>query len=82
MQTKQARDITRVFDDGAPIDEALEQAAHLALLRHKQAGLPVAIWRDGKVAWVPAEELDPTLAVSGTAALECRGECRGRAGIV
>lgn len=55
-------DIETVLENGQRIDEALTQAARAALLRHKQAGLPVAIWRDGKVAWVRPEEVDPSLA--------------------
>lgn len=61
MAIRSARDITAVIDAGTPIDEALAQAARAALRRHKQAGLPVAVWRDGHVAWVPADTLDPAL---------------------
>lgn len=40
---------------------ALRQAVHEALLDHKRTGDPVAIWRDGRVVWVPAEEIPDTL---------------------
>ena len=36
---------------------ALRQAVQEALLSHKQAGNPVAIWQDQRVVWVPAEEI-------------------------
>jgi hypothetical protein len=39
------------------IDKALEEAAHQALRMHKRLGNPVVIWRDGKVVWVPPEEI-------------------------
>jgi hypothetical protein len=37
--------------------EALTQAVREALLRHKQAGDPVATWRDGRVVWVQPEDI-------------------------
>lgn len=37
--------------------EALRQAVREALLRHKQAGNPVAVWRDGRVVWIQPEDI-------------------------
>ncbi len=28
-----------------------------ALLRHKQAGNPIAVWRDGRVEWIQPEDI-------------------------
>ena len=28
-----------------------------ALRRHRLLGLPIAVWRDGKVVWIPPEEI-------------------------
>lgn len=39
------RDLPRIL-------EALQEAAGEAMLRHRQAGIPAAIWRDGKVELV------------------------------
>lgn len=39
------------------IQQAMKQAVREALIRHKQAGNPVATWRDGQVVWVPPEEI-------------------------
>ena len=36
---------------------AMRQAVREALLRHKQAGNPVAVWQDGKVVWVQPEDI-------------------------
>ena len=36
---------------------ALRQAVQEALLSHKRAGNPVAIWQDQRVVWVPAEAI-------------------------
>ena len=39
------------------VDEALRRASRHALLTHKRAGRPVATWKDGRVAVVPAEQI-------------------------
>lgn len=51
-------DIDKVFAEGTPIDEALKRAGRRAVLEHKREGLPLVVWRDGKVTWIPPEELD------------------------
>jgi hypothetical protein len=50
--------IEEIFKDGALIDLALKKAGKQALLKHKQSGNPVAIWQDGKVVWIPPEEIE------------------------
>jgi len=34
------------------------QAINEALLQHKRAGNPIAIWENGKIRWIPAGEID------------------------
>ena len=36
---------------------ALRLAVHEALLDHERAGNPVAVWEDGKVAWIAPEDI-------------------------
>ena len=36
---------------------ALKEAVAEAIAEHKRRGSPIVIWRDGKVVWVPAEEI-------------------------
>lgn len=46
---------------GVPIEEitaALHEAARDARRRHKAFGVPLVIWRDGKVVEVPPEEIE------------------------
>jgi len=42
---------------GAEIDEAFKKAVREALLKHKQAGNPIAIGRDGKVIIIQPEDI-------------------------
>lgn len=37
--------------------QALSEAVREALMRHKQAGNPVAVWRNGRVKWVKPEDI-------------------------
>lgn len=51
--------------DFASMLEAMRQGVQDALLRHKREGNPIAVWRDGAVAWIPPEEIDIDDAASG-----------------
>ena len=44
-------------DDIPRILRAMQQAVREALRRHKVAGNPVAVWRDGRVVWVQPEDI-------------------------
>ena len=44
-------------EDLEAIKSALGQAVGEALLKHKQAGNPVAVWRNGQVVWVAPEDI-------------------------
>lgn len=44
-------------EDVALILRALKLAVREALQRHKQAGNPVAVWRNDRVEWIPPEEI-------------------------
>ena len=46
---------------GIPISEVMEifaQAGREAYARHRALGIPIVIWRDGKVVEVPPEEIE------------------------
>ena len=45
------------INDHTRILDALRQAVREALLNHKRAGNPVAVWQNDRVAWVPADEI-------------------------
>jgi hypothetical protein len=39
------------------VEAAFALAARDAVAAHKREGLPIAVWEDGKVVWIPAEEI-------------------------
>jgi hypothetical protein len=49
--------IEAAFANPEKITQALAQGVHEALLKHKQAGNPVVVWRDGKMVWLKPEEI-------------------------
>ena len=57
MKAKQGSRIGEIFADGRQIDEALRLAARDAIRKHALHNVPVVVWRDGGIAWVPAREL-------------------------
>ncbi len=54
---KDTRPPSERVNDTALVRESLALSIEDALARHKQAGKPVAVWRDGQVAWIPPEEI-------------------------
>lgn len=59
MKPKRPTNIAAIFREGTPLDRALAAAGREAIRRHKQAGVPMAIWRNGEAVWVDATELEP-----------------------
>ncbi len=58
MKTNGRKDVNRILvEDGHVINDALKQGVRDAMLRHKEAGLPVLIYREGKAVWVMPQDL-------------------------
>jgi hypothetical protein len=49
--------ITRLFDEGTAIDEALRLGVQDALQRHKRLGQRVAVWRDGRAVVLEPDQI-------------------------
>ncbi|MEI8372511.1 MAG: hypothetical protein WCJ35_06725 [Planctomycetota bacterium] len=69
MANERHRNIRQLFREGTPIDSAMNAAVRDAVLQHKQKGLPLVVWRDGKVAWIPPDDLDLDPAATSTPTL-------------
>ena len=46
-----------LFDNSEAVDSAIKKAVKDALLKHKQANNPVAVWRDGQIVILKPEEI-------------------------
>jgi hypothetical protein len=56
-RTRAHPDIAAIMRDGRAIDRAINSAIREALLQHKRAGNPIAVWSRGKVVWLKPEEI-------------------------
>lgn len=57
MKENDTRSIREKLADLELIQNALDRAVREAVLSHARAGNPVAVWRDGKVVWIPPAEI-------------------------
>jgi len=58
MPTERKETIREMLLDRPRIEAALRRAAREAAILHKRAGVPLVIWKDGKVVNVPPEEIE------------------------
>ena len=65
-------DVAILIRDNDALKTALALAAYDTLREHKLLGFPIVVWRDGKVVWVPPEEIVLPEQKNG-AASESRG---------
>lgn len=49
--------VDEICREGTLIDSAVERAARDARHLHKQLGVPLVVWQDGKVVEIPPEEI-------------------------
>ncbi|MGH7391737.1 MAG: hypothetical protein ACREM3_20120 [Candidatus Rokuibacteriota bacterium] len=66
MSRRPSHEIERIIRDGAAIDRAIVAARRKVILRHRQLGVPLVIWRDGRVVEVPPESVELPVYEEGT----------------
>lgn len=44
--------------DWEAVDESMRRAVQRAVWEHKQLGDPIYAWKDGRMQWIPPEEID------------------------
>lgn len=49
--------LEQILTDDGEVGRRLRLAARNAVREHKRLGHPIAVWQDGKVVWIPAEEI-------------------------
>ena len=58
MSARPSQDIAWIIRDGTAIDRAIVAARRRVIQRHRQLGVPLAIWRDGEVVEVDPESVE------------------------
>ena len=51
-------ELDAIYDDKEKIHAALVEGVRDARRWHKRMGLPIVEWRDGKVVWITADEIE------------------------
>jgi len=51
-------EISRILNDADAVTSAIQRGINAALLKHKQSGNPICVWRDGKVIWIAPENIE------------------------
>lgn len=57
MTTPDSDRLSQLRAEAAAIEGAMREAAQEAVLAHQRLGLPMVTWQDGKVVWIPADQL-------------------------
>ncbi len=64
VEISSSKDISAILLDDNLVEKALNAATRDAIRLHKEKGLPLVVWRDGKTLWITAEEAECRLACS------------------
>lgn len=57
MQPEEMKGVGAILETDLP-GRAMRKAVREAVRRHKLLGQPIAVGRDGKVVWIPPEEIE------------------------
>ena len=57
MIERSRKDIGAIIREGTAIDRAIESAHRRVIRRHRQLGIPLVIWKDGRVIEVPPDSV-------------------------
>lgn len=57
MIHRSQKDIAAIVRDGTAIDRAIERAGYAVVRRHRQLGVPLVVWHDGRVVEMPPENV-------------------------
>lgn len=49
--------ISNILNDATKVTKIIQSGIRDALIKHKQAGNQICVWRDNKIVWVPAERI-------------------------
>ena len=57
MIKREEKDVGALMIDGDALDRAMVTAQIEAVRRHRLLGLPVAVWRDGRLVVLPPDQV-------------------------
>lgn len=60
-QIKVNDEISKIFNDIDSVKTAIQAGINAALMKHKQLGNPICVWRNDKVVWISPEDINITV---------------------
>jgi len=57
MIDRPRKDVRAIVRDGSIVDRAIESARERVIRRHKQLGVPLVVWRNGRVVEVAPDSV-------------------------
>lgn len=57
IHTYDPETLSQMLAEADAVEAAIRESVRDALLKHKQLGLPVVTWQDGRVVWIPADQI-------------------------
>jgi hypothetical protein len=57
MPTQKPLELANLVAQADAVEAAARQAVREALLVHKRMGNAICVWREGRVVWIPPEEI-------------------------
>ena len=51
-------ELAELIAESRKVEAAVQAAVRDALLRHKRLGQPIVVWENGRVVWIPPEEIE------------------------
>lgn len=58
MSPQRPEDVEKIFREGTEVEQAIMAARRRIILEHRRLGVPLVIWRDGKVVEVSPDSVD------------------------
>ena len=58
MSMRKSKDIAAIIREGTAVDRAIVAARRRVIRRHRQLGVPLVIWRDGRLVEVAADTVE------------------------
>ncbi len=58
MAKKSSSEVAHILAEAEKVEAAVQAAVRDALIQHKQAGNPIAVWENNRVVWIEPEQIE------------------------
>lgn len=58
MAKKPSSEVAQILAEAEKMEAAVQAAVRDALIQHKRAGNPIAVWENNQVVWIEPEQIE------------------------